>query len=556
MQKFFPKQLARLKLPSCFCLSLSVLFFLNACAATPTPNLSPTNAPAFTAIQTISNFAPTIQPTDETFPRNVSTPTTRPTDETFSRNVSTPTLQPSNHPTTQLPNHPTPAPDLAPGVISYESSVTIDVYPYEKFWSDKRDPATNIPFKAFDRAAYDASSPRPTPETFRVIVIANEYLKLTFLPELGGRLYQALHIQSGKTMFYNNPVLKPSPWGMSVQGGWLAAGGIEWAFPTQEHGYEWNAVWDAQVTRAQDGVSVTLTDSNATDRPRAKVRVTLPPRATYFKIELRVENPTASPQRIQFWLNAMLNLSSEKISPDTEFIFPTDSVFIHSTANEWMPRERVPSGDATAPLAPISFSNAQGRDLRFFRNWDQYLGVFAVETGTGNLAQNFVGAYNHETNFGVARVFATAHAPGVKLFAFGPNFCCRDAYTDDGSDYFELWGGIPRTFFPDDDITLAPGEARAWTEYWLPLPRTNGLSAASSDAALYVQRDADQVYLNVYSAIARDAVIVLKQGDTNLNRWQETFSPGRVWEQRVKLENTNLQLQLQDANGDVIVETR
>ena len=49
-------------------------------------------------------------------------------------------------------------------------------------------------------------------------------------------------------------------------------------------------------------------------------------------------------------------------------------------------------------------------------------------------------------------------ARGAKLFAgkgLDPAL-----WTDDGSTYVELWGGANRTFFPEDDRTLAAGRRR------------------------------------------------------------------------------------------------
>ena len=67
-----------------------------------------------------------------------------------------------------------------------------------------------------------------------------------------------------------------------------------------------------------------------------------------------------------------------------------------------------------------------------------------------------------------------------------------------------------------------------------------------------------------YSAIARDAVILLKRNGTVLQRWEKTFRPGDVWDARLKLQELdlqdaqaqNLQLELQDTDGNVIVVTQ
>lgn len=434
----------------------------------------------------------------------------------------------------------------------YFEAVTFTAYPYESFLRDAVDPNNNVPYRALDRAAYEASHPETNlaPKTFRAVILENQFLKLTFLPELGGRLFQITYKPTNQTLLYNNRYLKPTPWGMPAQGGWLAAGGIEWAFPTQEHGYEWNAAWNFETQLSDSSAVITLRDSDAADRPRVQIRVTLPAHAAYFKIEPRVENPTNTALRLQFWDNAMLNLGAKQISAETEFILPGDSVLIHSTGNDWLPQERIPEEGATAPRAPISFSDAAGRDLRWYKNWDDYLGVFAA----AQFATNFVGAYNHATELGIVRVFPP-QAHGVKLFAWGSHFCCFDLFADDGSQYFELWGGIAQTFFASDDVTFAPHEARAWTEYWMPLAKTNGVSAAASDAALSLQVENNQANIIVYSAIAREAYLVVKQNGVVKYTERLVLTPAQAYTKNIPIESAPAQIELQDVNRKVILKT-
>lgn len=436
-----------------------------------------------------------------------------------------------------------------------EDELTLRAYPYEAYLEQKYDPETNFTFLALDRAAYDrnVTADQIQDKTLRTVILENEFLALTFIPELGGRLYQVHYKPTGQTLFYNNRVLKPSPWGPPEQGGWLAVGGMEWALPVSEHGYEWGVPWDYVIDQTAGGATITLIDSQASDRVRARIRVTLPAHAAYLIVEPRLENPTDQPARVQFWTNAQLALGADKnTSPNTEFYLPTDRVFVHSTGSGFIPAENIPPEDASSPAPPITFSNVGGRDLRRYANWDDYLGVFAAEP---NLRQNFVGAYNHDAQLGIVRVFPPNHAPGVKLFGFGPNFCCRDAFTDDDSDYIELWGGLPRTFFADDDIVLAPGEAREWQETWMPFAKTDGLSAASRDAVLRLQVTNGTARLGAYSAVPRETVLVLLQDGRELKRWSLALSPKQPFTASVSVtDDAKLQLRLLDAAGDLILD--
>lgn len=532
-----------------FCLFLAASYLIVSCGSAPPVTVSPARRAAPTAPPVSTRIVSTALP---------SVPTGAPASPTPVPALPLPAPQTPVPVPLPIPSSVSALPSPSPGaaaarpadpVLVRSTTVTLNVYPYADFLVERTDPATHIPFLAFDRAAYDGAPRTPRPQTFDAIVLENEYLALTFLPALGGRLYQITYKPTSQTLLYNNPVLKPTPWGMPAQGGWLAAGGVEWAFPTQEHGYEWNAAWLAQTASDAHGATITLADSRAADRPHVQVRVTLPAHAAYFTVQPRIENPTAAPIDVQFWINAQLNLAAgHRLSSATRFFLPSDSVFVHSTADSFIPDAFVPSITASAPLAPVSFSNLAGRDLRYYSNWDSYLGVFATAPGVGVAA-----AYNPGASIGLARIFPPDAAPGVKLFAWGQNFCCRNLYTDDGSEYFELWGGLNRTFFPADDVSLAPGAVRTWTESWMPLPHTGGLTAASSDAALVVQSGPDVTTLTAYSAIARPAVLILSAGTAAAQRWPLTLQPGQVWQTEIPASTASLPLELQTPAGELLV---
>lgn len=439
-----------------------------------------------------------------------------------------------------------------------ESTISIASYPFEQFLVPRTDPAHNIQFSALDREAFEqsASAQSRVDKTFREIVLENEYVRLTFLPELGGRLYQVTYKPTNQSLFYNNRVLKPSPWGPAGQGGWLAVGGMEWALPVNEHGYEWGQPWQAAVEQTAEGATVTLIDSRATDRVRARIRVTLPRSGAYVIVNPRIENPTVSVQRVQFWVNAMLAPGGARnISPGTRFYFPTDAVLVHSTGNPLIPAANVPASDASAPRAPLSFHNAGGRDLALYANWQDYLGVFAADLGASDLASTFVGAYNEESGLGIARVFSPREAPGVKLFGFGSAFCCRSAFADDDSDYFEIWGGLPRTFFADDDVALAAGQTREWTDYWLPVPQTGGIGAATRAAVLNVQEGNHAAQVSVFSPVPRTAILILEQGEQELWRRQLALAPDRTFTETIPIGEGALRLRLIDQTGTELART-
>jgi hypothetical protein len=326
------------------------------------------------------------------------------------------------------------------------------VYPYAHYLTWMRDNATGVPFATLDRQSYDASLPSTRPQSFKVINLENSLLRMRFIPELGGRLYQVTYKPTNQGIFYNNPVVKPSHWGPldGAHNWWLALGGIEWAFPVQEHGYEWGSAWTYRTQLDANAASIILSDSDASDRVRVTVTVTLRAGDAGWTITPQVENPLPRPVSIQFWLNAMLTLGGDTIPPDTQFNLPTSSARVHSTGDARVPGEH--SSVAWPIIQAVNFAQ--------YGNWQNYLGVFA-----GPLSGSTLSASSAQTHLQLMRTFPAAQAVGVKLFAFGPQFADR-SYTDNDSQYFELWGGPNKSFWPEDNVTIQAGAKLGWSETW------------------------------------------------------------------------------------------
>ncbi len=364
----------------------------------------------------------------------------------------TPLALPSARPTLAT-GSPTGRPSAAPsGVRVYTGRLTLSVYPFEPFLKWSTDPVSGVRYATLDRAAYEASNPAPQPRPYDVVYLENEYLRLAFLPRWGGRLYQATYLPTGQTLFYNNKVVKPSRWGPfdADRNWWLALGGMEWAAPVQEHGYEWGVPWTYRTQSDGSSASIVLQDSAEAGRVQVQVTVTLARGQPGWGIAAQVVNATPRAVPVQFWLNAALTLGGRTIAPETEFDLPGASARVHSTGDSRLPGEK----------QSIAWPVYNGVDYSRYRNWQNWAGLFAVNSGAGR-----AGAYNPAARLAVTRTYPPATAPGVKLFAFGPQFPDR-SYTDDGSQYFELWGGPNRTFWPDDDVTLAPGQMLGWSEQW------------------------------------------------------------------------------------------
>ena len=527
------------------------------------------------ASQRVSELAN--QRVSESTPFTMATPTLEPTPTPTVGPTPTASFTPSPSPTAtptateKAASGPTPTPNLARaeavavpplGTFQYETTITLATYPFRDYLNEQIDPVYNIPVLYFDRAAFEAAAPTPIPVDYTGVVLENPYLRLTFLPELGGRLYSAIIKTTGQEIFYHNKVIKPSRYGILQPleaNWWLAAGGLEWAYPTQEHGYRWGVPWTYRAAQFADRVSITLTDlasdplppsgtfppARTSQRGRSSrvgvsVEVTLPADSAFFTVTPRLVNASSMTVPVQFWTDAVLSLAPETMSPQTQFIIPVDQMTIHSRGDEgW----DMPEAQAQAPWPVIGAAN-----LQVYDQWANYLGFFIPY-----MATPFMGAYNPTADLGVVRLIEPGTVPGNKLFAFGASFPDR-SYTDDGSQYFEIWGGANAGFWPEDDILVPPGGELGWQERWWPLAGLGGLTWANDNAAIHLTQAGDTYTLSaLVSQPTQGRLIILSGGTTVLS---EPFSaePAEVVRWQFSAPAGGVHVRLVDGRGRILLE--
>lgn len=383
-----------------------------------------------------------------------------------------------------------------------EAYLLIPTYPYERAFvpTTPDDPIYPYPRLDFNRLGV------PVPRTYRALILENGYLRLVLLPELGGRIYQWVDKVSGRPLLYQNPVIKPTRWG--YRGWWIGAGGLEWAFPVEEHGFHEYQPWGYQVSADQRQVAVTLTRTDERTGLRAEITISLDAAHAYFTVSPRLMNPTSGPQRYQLWLNAMLAPGGNSVSHDTQFVWPSDTLVIHSSSDP-----AFPAGERMA--WPI----AGGRDLRSYAKWPDYLGFFTMPQ------RDFMGVYDAVTGVGVVRLFPAQVARGVKFFA-GPGLDPR-LWTDDDSRYLELWGGVTPDF--STYAELSPGQSVEWTERWYATGRIGPVVWASDALAIGLDLETEKMTFGLTAVSDIRGELQLWQDDVLIGRWPIDLSVGESW---------------------------
>jgi len=191
-----------------------------------------------------------------------------------------------------------------------------------------------------------------------------------------------------------------------------------------------------------------------------------------------------------------------------------------------------------------------GRDMSHYANWRDWLGFFAP-----NLSAPYTAVYDDATALGMVRVFPPEAAKGSKLFGFGLGFGDSQVYTDDGSQYVEMWGGLSPTFW--DDVSLAPGASISWSETWYAIAGTGGPTVAGGEGTLSVGRDGAALHVAVGAIGERRWTLHVLQGERVLATRAMVVRPDAAYHDTLILdsvpETDAVTVRVEDARGQVVL---
>ena len=208
-------------------------------------------------------------------------------------------------------------------VRAWEGTITIPTYGWAedvnpKFWAleDQIKLSTTVkgaivyPYPMQDHLYREKED-----RTYKALFLENEYLKVTCLPELGGRLHSVFDKTQGKETFHLNNVIKPS---MIAMRGAFISGGVEWNAGPQVHTVTILSPVDALTGTNPDGSAyIEVSNLEKTLRTRWTVRVTLHPGRAYLDEQIRIVNPVDAINPYYFW-----NCTAFPCRKGTRFIYP------------------------------------------------------------------------------------------------------------------------------------------------------------------------------------------------------------------------------------------
>ncbi|MGY2904410.1 DUF5107 domain-containing protein [Bradyrhizobium sp. URHC0002] len=361
--------------------------------------------------------------------------------------------------------------------------------------------------------------------TFKTHVLENRYLKVTLVPEFGGRILSIIYKPTGHEQLYRTEV--GVPYGMNANNfyyDWLMVyGGIFPTFPDAEHGKAWLKPWEFKVVKeSADEVTVSMSlkdDIAYSAAPGRFLKGSTDIEATYYvtlkadraALDARVvlKNPHDKVADYEYWTCTTLAPGSDPDKPKAtggaEIVAPIEAY----QTPAWS--KNLSDGDESAGPGRSRFDK-----LRYFRNWPTMGIAYAAPDMQGG---NFWGVINHDNEEGIIRIADNKVTPGLKMWTWGfPSFTNETDPRKDPNEarpYVELWAGVSDQFFHRAKLP-ARGEVSI-PETYSPTVGMSNVTDANENILINLSAAASGVNLQFFSVEpATPLRVTLKRGDAIL----------------------------------------
>ncbi len=332
-------------------------------------------------------------------------------------------------------------------------------------------------------------------KSYTALELENEYLQMSVLPEVGGRLFNLTDKATGFEVFYRQSVVKPALIGML--GAWTS-GGVEWNFPHHHRATTFMPVDYATAKNADGGKTVWIGETELRHRMKWSIGLTMRPDRSYLEADCRFMNRQPYIESMLYWANVSVHCGT-----NYQVIFPPSCrVGMDHHKNYFTP---FPLGRPCTAVDEVA-------DLSWWRNFtSDHRSIFAVDPDN-----DFLAGYDHGAEWGTVHVANRQIVCGKKFFLWGNNpggFVWDKVLTDRDGPYLELMVGAYSDNQPDYSW-ISPYETRTCKQYWYPVKKIGGVKCATVDAAVNLERRAPgRVFLGFNTTAAvKHAKVILTHG--------------------------------------------
>jgi tetratricopeptide (TPR) repeat protein len=430
-------------------------------------------------------------------------------------------------------------------VRAWEEPITLPTYPVgpaepnPMFYAGRQYQGAKGP--VYPYPLLDQLSDTRVDRAWRALWLENEYVKLSVLPEIGGRIFSAVDKTNGYSFFYGQHVVKPALIGML--GAWIS-GGVEWNVLHHHRASTFMPVQSAIAENPDGSGTIWIGETERRHRMRWVIGITLRPGRSYVEVSVRMLDRTPLSHSILYFANPAVHANE-----GYQVLFPPDVAWTTFHAKvDFSPW----------PIARGRFMGtdyAPGTDLSWWKNHPKPISFFVYHSDL-----DFFGGYDHGRRAGVAHVADHETVPGKKLWEWGngPDGRMWDGIlTDEDGPYIELMAGGYSDNQPDYSW-IEPGETKTLVHHWYPIRELEGLEAANLEGALNVSVEGRTARIAANSTSRREGARVrLAVADRTLFEEEATVAPDLPFVREVRLgpdvREEDLRLSLLSSDGAELV---
>jgi tetratricopeptide (TPR) repeat protein len=208
-----------------------------------------------------------------------------------------------------------------------------------------------LPYKIQDKYSRKRSE-----TVLKVIVMENDILKATFLPEYGGRLYSLYHKQMEKELLFKNEVIQPG--NLAILNAWIS-GGIEWNVGQYGHSFTTCSPLFCAVLKDDNGEEfIRMYEYERCHNYFWHLDFHLPQGSNTLSMYVRIINDNEEETSMYYWSNiAVKETKKLRVFSNAEDVIYLDAYNNRGFARGKMPyMSSMPDKDASYP-ANYEFSN-------------------------------------------------------------------------------------------------------------------------------------------------------------------------------------------------------
>lgn len=390
---------------------------------------------------------------------------------------------------------------------------------------------------------YDVLTEKKTEQEYNVLRLDNQYVDISILPEIGGRIFAAADKTNNYPFFYTQTGVKPALIGML--GAWLS-GGVEWNIPDHHRASSYMPINWTMKENKDGSKTIWVGETELRHRLKWSVGVSVYPNRSWVEAKIKVINPTPMIQSMLYWANVSVHCNDQYqviFPPDVQFGADHHKVYF----TNW------PEGETTV-------GDGKTEDLSWWKNFTgSSRSIFAWGS-----EMSFLAGYDYGKDAGTVHVANRHVVPGKKFFLWGNNAngeMWNKILSDNDGHYLELMVGGYSDNQPDYSW-INPGEIREFSQIWYPVKGIKGVKNATDDAAVNFEPTEGNNYRVGYCAttLYENARVIVKYKDRLLMDKRIDIDPDKYFLDQVSVPDlsdaSSLYTALYDAEGNLLVDYR